>query len=383
MWPLWLLVMSAQTSRHASSPAGGTRPSITGGGGSCHETDKKAARNCRTVPSNADILPITVVAVRGQGGRRRAPSFPCEGGPRIMRHRSERPEPAGETGGSALPGEDELRRLITQQLADMCGMRPDEVDPDRPLDEHGLSSRDTVALAGYLETLLDRSLPPTLVWEYPTVSHLASALAGPGQQPRPAAHPRLVAHGPSADDAIAVIGLGCRFPGGAAGPIGDPDTFWSFLIDRGDAVGEVPGQRWAAFDDGSPAAGEALASATRWAAGLPHVAGFPAAFFGISPRDAAAMDPPQPILLAVSWEALEHAGIAPVSLRGSRTGVFVGISAAEYAHLTTSDLSRIDAWTATGAATSIAAGRISYLLDLRGPSLAVDTACSSSLLAVH
>jgi len=104
---------------------------------------------------------------------------------------------------------------------------------------------------------------------------------------------------------------------------------------------------------------------------------------GISPGEAAAMDPQQRVLLEVSWEALEHAGIAPASLRGSHTGVFVGISAAEYAYLTTSDLSRIDAWTATGAATSIAAGRISYLLDLRGPSLAVDTACSSSLLAVH
>src|SRR5260370_20075473 len=149
-----------------------------------------------------------------------------------MRHRSERPEPAGETGGPALPGEDELRRLITQELADMCGMRPDEVDPDRPLDEHGLSSRDTVALAGYLETLLDRSLPSTLVWEYPTVSHLASALAGPGQQPRPAAPPRLVAHGPSADDAIAGIRLGCRLPRRAARPRRRPDTFLRFLVYR-------------------------------------------------------------------------------------------------------------------------------------------------------
>jgi phthiocerol/phenolphthiocerol synthesis type-I polyketide synthase D len=286
------------------------------------------------------------------------------------------------------PGEEELRRLLTQQVADMCGLPPDEVDPDRPLDEHGLSSRDTVALAGYLETLLDRPLPPTLVWEYPTISRLASALARPGrEEPRPAAPPRPDA-GPwrgaePADDAIAVVGLGCRFPGGAAGAIDDPEAFWSFLLDRGDGVGEVPPERWAAFDDGSPAAGEALASATRWAAVLPDVAGFDAAFFGISPGEAAAMDPQQRMLLEVSWEALEHAGIAPASLRGSRTGVFVGISAAEYAYLTTSDLSRIDAWTATGAATSIAAGRISYLLDLRGPSLAVDTACSSSLLAVH
>ena len=224
------------------------------------------------------------------------------------------------------PGEEELRRLLTQQLADMCGLPPDEVDPDRPLDEHGLSSRDAVALAGYLETLLDRLLPPTLVWEYPTISRLASALARPGrEEPRPAAPPRPAA-GPwrgaePADDAIAVAGLGCRFPGGAAGPIGDPEAFWSFLLDRGDGVGEVPRERWAAFDDGSPAAGEALASATRWAAVLPDVAGFDAAFFGISPGEAAAMDPQQRMLLEVSWEALEHAGIAPASLRGSRTEI--------------------------------------------------------------
>ena len=95
------------------------------------------------------------------------------------------------------------------------------------------------------------------------------------------------------------------------------------------------------------------------------------------------MDPQQRLLLEVSWEALEHAGLAPRSLRGSRTGVFAGLSAIEYAHLTTADLSRIDAWTATGAAASVAAGRLAYLLDLRGPSVAVDTACSSSLVAVH
>src|SRR5215471_8367604 len=153
------------------------------------------------------------------------------------------------------PGEEELRRLLTQHLADLCGLRPDEVDPDRSLEEHGLSSRDAVALAGYLETLLDRSLPPTLVWEHPTISRLASALAHPARvEP---AHPRLTPPRPSAEDAVAVVGLGCRFPGGAAGPIGDPEAFWNFLADRGDAVGEVPRERWAAFDDGSPEVGEA------------------------------------------------------------------------------------------------------------------------------
>jgi len=282
-------------------------------------------------------------------------------------------EPNGQ---GAPPGEDELRHLIAVQLAAMCGVPPSEVDPDRPLDEHGLSSRDTVALAGYLEMLLDRPLPPTLVWEYPTVNGLASALAGAGPAGQPA--PPL-----PADVPVAVIGIGCRFPGGRAGTVHGPGAFWEFLRGGGDGVTEVPAGRWEAFDDGSPAAGAALASVTRRAGALGDVAGFDAAFFGIPPAEAAAMDPQQRILLEVCWESLEHAGLPPRTLRGSRAGVFAGIGAAEYAHLTTADLGRIDAWTATGAAGSVAAGRISYLLDLRGPSLAVDTACSSSLLAVH
>src|SRR6516164_570742 len=272
-------------------------------------------------------------------------------------------------------GEDELRRLITLHLAGLCGMPPAEVDPDRPLEEHGLSSRDAVALAGYLETLLGRPLEPTLVWEYPTVSRLASALA----HPETLAHPVPAAPRPAADEPIAVVGIGCRFPGAGHGP----GAFWDFLRGARDGVAEVPAERWAAFDDGSPAAGAALAAVTRQAGVLADIAGFDAEFFGIPPAEAALMDPQQRILLEVCWEALEHAGIPPRSLRGSRAGVFAGIGAAEYAHLTAADLGRIDAWTATGAAASVAAGRISYLLDLRGPSLAVDTACSSSLLAVH
>ncbi len=286
---------------------------------------------------------------------------------------AERPEPDGP------PGEHELRHLITLQLAAMCGVPSSELDPDRPLDEHGLSSRDTVGLAGYLEMLLGRPLPPTLVWEYPTINSLASALAAPdpGALPQGSPRPGDAAAPGYADMPVAVVGIGCRFPGGAAGTLCGPGAFWEFLRRGGDGVTEVPAGRWEAFDDGSPAAGAALAAVTRQAGALDDV------FFGIPPAEAAVMDPQQRVLLEVCWESLEHAGLPPRTLRGSRAGVFVGIGAAEYAHLTTADLGRIDAWTATGAAGSVAAGRISYLLDLRGPSMAVDTACSSSLLAVH
>ncbi|WP_242454417.1 type I polyketide synthase [Bailinhaonella thermotolerans] len=261
-------------------------------------------------------------------------------------------------------------------MAERSGSSPEEVDPDRPLEEFGLASRDAVAIAGELEELLDRSLNATLVWEYPTINRLVRGLLGvPDEDAAPAGGERTAEPG----EAVAVIGLGCRFPGGVTGP----ESYWDLLVNGREAVGEVPEGRWDAFDDGSPEVAELLTTVTRRGGFLDDVAGFDAAFFGITPTEAAAMDPQQRMLLEVAWQALEHAGIAPPALRGSRTGTFVGISATEYAYLTASDLTRVEAWTATGAAMSIAANRLSYLMDLRGPSLAVDTACSSSLVATH
>ncbi|MEU7454347.1 type I polyketide synthase [Streptosporangium roseum] len=268
-------------------------------------------------------------------------------------------------------GEDEIRRFLTERIATRCRLPLADVDPDRPLEEFGLSSRDAVAVAGELEVLLGRELGPTLVWEYPTVNRLARGLAA-GTAAAPAA-----GRTADPDEPIAVIGVGCRLPGSVHGP----EDFWRLLMAGGDAVGQVPEGRWAAFDDGSPRTAEALAATTRHGGFLDDVAGFDADFFGIVPGEAETMDPQQRLLLETAWEALEHSGAAPRSLRGSRTGVFVGISGNEYAHLTTADPAKVDAWTATGAAFSIAANRLSYLLDLRGPSLSVDTACSSSLVA--
>ncbi|MDP9864738.1 MULTISPECIES: SDR family NAD(P)-dependent oxidoreductase [Streptosporangium] len=270
-----------------------------------------------------------------------------------------------------LIGEEEIRRFLGERIATRCRLPLADVDPDRPLEEFGLSSRDAVAVAGELEVFLGRELGPTLVWEYPTINRLARGLAS-GTAVAPAA-------GRTADpeEAIAVIGVGCRLPGSVHGP----EDFWRLLMAGGDAVGRVPEDRWAAFDDGSPRTAEALAATTRHGGFLDDVAGFDADFFGIVPGEAEVMDPQQRLLLETAWEALEHAGIAPRSLGGSRTGAFVGISGNEYAYLTTADPAKVDAWTATGAAFSIAANRLSYLLDLRGPSLSVDTACSSSLVA--
>ncbi|SEC99981.1 phthiocerol/phenolphthiocerol synthesis type-I polyketide synthase D [Amycolatopsis tolypomycina] len=259
----------------------------------------------------------------------------------------------------SAPDAAAIRAWLTARLGD--------VDPDRPLHETGLSSRDATSLAADLGEFVGRPLAPTLVWQYPTIAALAHHLSD--VDVAAAAVPL-----PEDGEPIAVVGLGCRLPGG----IESPEAFWRFLAAGGDGIGDVPEGRWETF---APAAD--LAGVPARGGFLADVAGFDAGFFGITPREAEAMDPQQRILLEVVWAALEHAGIPPSSLRGSRTGVFVGLSATEYGSLTMTDVARVDVWSGTGAAASIAANRLSYLLDLRGPSLTLDTACSSSLVAVH
>ncbi|TDB78877.1 SDR family NAD(P)-dependent oxidoreductase, partial [Actinomadura sp. KC216] len=285
--------------------------------------------------------------------------------------------------GSRIDAEA-IRRYLIEQIARRSGIAVADVDPDRPLEEFGLASRDAVAMAGELEELLGRSLPATLVWEHPTIDRLSAALAGAGDTvPESADVEALPERAVAADDVpVAVVGIGLRFPGGDRDLTG-PEEYWRFLTGRGDAIREVPDGRWDAFDNGSPEAGDLLARTTRLGGFLAGIAEFDAQFFGIAPREAAVMDPQQRLVLEVAWEAFEHAGIAPASLRGSRTGVFVGVSAPEYAAFTASDLASLEPFTATGAALSVIANRLSYLLDLRGPSMIVDTACSSSLVSTH
>ena len=180
---------------------------------------------------------------------------------------------------------------------------------------------------------------------------------------------------------IALIGIGCTYPGGAHGP----EPFWRLLSEGVDAVSNVPPDRWntAAFYNATP--GLRGKSITRWGGFLEAIDQFDAGFFGLSPREAAFMDPQQRLLLQSAWEALDDGGIVHDPAAGSSAGVFIGVSTNDYSMLqsTAADLSTIDSYTATGTATSIVANRISYCLNLRGPSLAVDTACSSSLVALH
>jgi thioester reductase-like protein len=180
---------------------------------------------------------------------------------------------------------------------------------------------------------------------------------------------------------IAIVGIGCRFPGGAD----SPEAFWQLLSTGADAITEIPPERWnwQAFADADPKKPGSIYS--RWGGFLPQIDQFDAAFFGISPREAAVMDPQQRLLLEVAWEALEDGGLVAEELDGSRTGVFIGISSQDYANIQGQATERrtSNAYIALGNTFCIAANRISYALNLRGPSFAVDIACSSSLVAMH
>ena len=182
------------------------------------------------------------------------------------------------------------------------------------------------------------------------------------------------------NEPIAIVGIGCRFPGGVHGP----DSFWELLTTSHDAICRVPASRWDADSFYDPDPEKLGAIYTREGGFVEGAEMFDADFFGISRREALSLDPQQRWLLEVSWEALEDAGIPPGTLAGAPVGVFVGITCTDYARrLSRTDLSQIDAYFATGNMLNAAAGRISYALGLEGPSIAIDTACSSSLVAVH
>jgi phthiocerol/phenolphthiocerol synthesis type-I polyketide synthase A len=279
---------------------------------------------------------------------------------------------------ASIGDEADLRHWLVDYLVTNIGCTPGDVDPNLSLADLGVSSRDAVVLSGELTELLGKSVSPIDFWEHPTINALAAYLTAP--EPDPGSDARLKHPARSSlEEPIAVIGMGCRFPGGITGP----DELWQFLCDRGSTIGQVPEERWKLFDDGSPEVKALLARTTRWGSFLADIESFDAEFFEISPSEADKMDPQQRLLLEVAWEALEHAGIPPNSLRRSQTGVFAGSCLSEYGAISSNDLPQIDGWSNTGGAMSIIANRLSYFLDLRGPSVAIDTACSSSLVAIH
>ena len=276
--------------------------------------------------------------------------------------------------------EREIQAWFREYLAEKLGLAAEAIDVDRPLAQFGLDSLAAVRLTADLEDWLSvtfperpsRPLSPTLAYDHPTIARIAATLA-PGEAPdhRRAvapASPRVTVGRSLRDDDIAVVGIGCRFPGA-----GSPEAFWELLKGGGDAIRTATAA--AALDRGF---GDAPAERAGFLDGIDL---FDASFFDIPDREAQQMDPQQRLLLETTWEAFEQAGIAPDRWAGSKAGVFVGISSSDYAQL--QPHRQMSVYWGTGNAHSIAANRLSYLLDLRGPSLAVDTACSSSLVAVH
>jgi acyl transferase domain-containing protein/acyl carrier protein len=263
-------------------------------------------------------------------------------------------------------GRSEIEARIVAAIAAHTGTSASEIDPEAIFADLGIASRDVMVLLGDLQAMVGRQLSPRVFWDHVTISALSTYLATPPG----AVAPQAAEQGRLADavmtEPIAVVGFACRFPGADT-----VQEFWRLLDEGTDAI-----------SDASPASRPV---ATRRPHGLLRdVSGFDAPFFAISAAEAAYLDPQHRLLLEIAWEALENAAIAPGSLTGSRTGVFVGISGSDYGRLQVAGhAAEPSRHAASGQALSIAANRLSYFLDLRGPSLAVDTACSSSLVAVH
>ncbi|RMI33405.1 type I polyketide synthase [Nocardia stercoris] len=269
----------------------------------------------------------------------------------------------------------EIEDLLVTLICRHAGLTAGEVDRHEQFATYGLSSIQAVRIAADLSDELGTEIAPTLAWEYPSIDAAAAALAGATD---PAAATEFTS---ATEEPIAVVGVGCRLPGGVTGP----DSFWDLLVAGRSGIAEVPGDRWDAdglFDADPDAPGKTY---SRHGGFLDDVRGFDAGVFGVSAREATTMDPQHRAVLEVAWEALEHAGIAPDSLRGSATGVFVGMSGGDYERIAAAahGIADIDAYVATGNAGNFGANRLSYALGLQGPSLVVDTACSSSLVAVH
>ncbi|MFA5910709.1 MAG: beta-ketoacyl synthase N-terminal-like domain-containing protein [Vicinamibacterales bacterium] len=265
--------------------------------------------------------------------------------------------PAGEARTDARQWAAWLRRLMATRKK-----TPDAlIDLSEPFSSFGLSSIEAVEIAAQIEEQSGRKVPVTALWEYPSIRAFAAFLAGD--------EPAVVAPQPvsAADDRIAVIGIGCNFPGDSD----SPSAFWQTLTGRGDAIVPPPAGRFPA--NRSVGRGGYLRDLFR----------FDAEFFGISDAEARSLDPQQRLLLETAWHALEDAGIVPHALAGSDTGVFVGVSAVDYAPDVYGAPGGPDRFAATGTSAAIIANRLSYFLDVRGPSLTIDTACSASLVAVH
>ncbi|WAC93230.1 type I polyketide synthase [Mycobacterium sp. Aquia_213] len=280
------------------------------------------------------------------------------------------------------------KRLLTDYLRDAVAevTRVDaaEIREDAGFFDLGMDSLMAVELRRHIEQGVGKEIPATLAMDHPRLSDVADYLLGevlglsgqasakPASQPASAVTTRT-------DEPIAIVAVSCRFPGAP-----DPEAFWELLSGGVDAIREVPEDRFDIDEFYDPDPETPGKTYTRFGGFLDEIDGFDPEFFGISPREAVWIEPQQRLMLETVWEGLERAGLSPAALRGSRTGIFAGVAANEYAHLLSAEpIDKIEPYFITGNALNAISGRVAFALGLEGPAVAIDTACSSALVAVH
>ncbi len=271
-----------------------------------------------------------------------------------------------------------LNTYLREQVATVVGRNPMEIPVEESLKSLGINSLMAIELRNQLSRQLGLKLPATLMFDYPIIQNLSEYLISRVlEDPKQSVSKRSKTYSHT-DEPIAIIGMGCRFPGGAT----NPEEFWKLLSEGRDAIGHIPTTRWDVESIYSEEPGVPGKMNTREAGLLKDIDQFDAGFFGITETEAKNLDPQHRILMETAWQAIESAGLTKSGVFGTDTGVFMGLMSHEYENMQSGDMNALTGFAGLGSAGSVLTGRLSYWLGLKGPSVTIDTACSSSLVAM-